>query len=114
LPSLTLAAPVRNGTPRIANVAERKPEMSLEQLNIVAECADCHRARPENQPALRRLHESIRFAGRHHQVSQIANAAGLAPAEVDSILQPDPAPALAISRPRGTARSGWAVLGSNQ
>jgi hypothetical protein len=88
--------------------------MSLEQLSIVTECADSHRARPDNQPALRRFHESIRFAGRHHQVGQIADAARLTLAEVDEILQPSPVPVPETSRGRAIARSGWAVLGSNQ
>ena len=75
---------------------------------IVTECAACHRARPDNQAAVRRLHESVQFAARHHSVNEIAGAATLAPAEVESILQPQLAPVAEKSRARGFARTASA------
>jgi len=80
--------------------------MPLEQLRIVAECAAGRRAHPESEPALRRLHESIRFAAAgHHSADQIAAAAEMVPAAVDSILERYSPPAPETSRHWGFART---------
>jgi hypothetical protein len=79
--------------------------MPLEQLRIVAECAAGRRAHPESEPSLRRLHESIRFAADHHSADQIAEAAEMVPAAVDSILERYSPRAPETSRHWGFARS---------
>jgi hypothetical protein len=61
--------------------------MALEELRIVRETAECLRARPESDAALRRRDEWIRTASAHHSLNQVAEAAGLPPQEVDVVLQ---------------------------
>jgi hypothetical protein len=87
--------------------------MALDQLRIVSECVACHQAQPDSEPALRRLHESIRFAARHHSIDEIAGAARVVPAEIHSILGPVPTAARERAR-NGEAFAGLPALGSNQ
>ncbi len=61
--------------------------MPLEELRIVRETAECLRARPESDAALRRRNEWIRTAAAHYSLNQVAEAAGLPPQEVDLVLQ---------------------------
>jgi hypothetical protein len=87
--------------------------MALDHLRIVSECAACREASPDSAPALRRLHESIRFAARHHSIDELAHAAKVVPADVRSILGPVPTPAR--ERGRGDeAFAGLPALGSGQ
>jgi hypothetical protein len=79
--------------------------MALDHLRIVAECAAGRRARPGSAAAQRRLEESICFAGRFHAVNEIAEIAGMLPADVDTILQPSPTPAPERERTSGFART---------
>ena len=61
--------------------------MPLEDLRIVRETAECLRARPESDAALRRRNEWIRSASARHPLNEVAAAAGLPPHEVDVVLQ---------------------------
>lgn len=61
--------------------------MSLEELRIVRETAECLRARPDSGAALRRRNEWIKSASARHPLNQVAAAAGLPPHEVDVVLQ---------------------------
>ena len=61
--------------------------MPLEELRIVRETAECLRARPESDAALRRRNEWIRSASVRHSLNEVAEAAGLPPQEVDLVLQ---------------------------
>jgi len=61
--------------------------MPLEELRIVRETAECLRARPESDAAMRRRNEWIRSASSHHSLNEVAQAAGLPPQEVDRVLQ---------------------------
>lgn len=87
--------------------------MALDHLRIVSECAACHQAKPQSEPALRRLHESIRFAARHHSIDELAHAATVVPAEVRLILGPVPTPVPEPAR-SDEAFAGLPALGSNQ
>jgi hypothetical protein len=61
--------------------------MPLEELRILRESAECLRARPESDAAMRRRNEWIRTAAAHHSLNEVAHAAGLPPQEVDLVLQ---------------------------
>ena len=61
--------------------------MPLEELRIVHEAAECSRARPESDAALRRRNLWIKSASAHHSLYEVAEAAGLPPQEVDSVLE---------------------------
>jgi hypothetical protein len=87
--------------------------MALDHLRIVSECAAYRQARPGSEPAVRRLHESIRFAARHHSIDELAHAARIVPAEVRAILGPVPTPAPERAR-SDEAFAGLPALGSNQ
>lgn len=70
--------------------------MPLEELRIVREAAECLRARPESEAALRRRNDWIRSASTRHSLNEVAAAAGLPPHEVDLVLHqgesPEPGP----------------------
>jgi hypothetical protein len=87
--------------------------MALDQLRIVSECAACLQAHPDNGPARRRLHESIRYGARHHSIDELAHAAGIVPVEIRTILGPLPTPVPERAR-NDEAFAGVAALGSNQ
>jgi hypothetical protein len=61
--------------------------MPLEELRIVHEAAECSRARPESDAALRRRNMWIKSASAHHSLYEVAEAAGLPAQEVDSVLE---------------------------
>ncbi|HYC82883.1 MAG TPA: hypothetical protein VEB65_13895 [Solirubrobacterales bacterium] len=84
--------------------------MPLEELRIVHEAAECSRARPESDAALRRRNMWIKSASAHHSLYEVAEAAGLPPQEVDSMLQgtgnePEPEPRRAATGLRTWFRS---------
>lgn len=87
--------------------------MALDHLRIVSECAACRRAQPDSQPAVRRLHDSVRFAARHHSIDELAHAAQVVPAEVRSMIGPLPTPAPERAR-NEEAFAGLPALGSHQ
>jgi hypothetical protein len=103
----------RSARDRYRRGEEFETRMALDHLRIVSECAACHQAKPNSEPALQRLHDAIRFAARHHSIDELAHAAKVVPADVRSILGPVPTPVTERAR-NDEAFAGFPALGSNQ